>query len=610
MAKFYNEKNNRLLEAGGKINSKMILPLVIVIIIAVGGIGFFLITGGVPTSPPQTTSATTTTLTRNPRANVTGYVRDEAGNPISGATVHLGGMAGLLTTTDATGYYEFEVAREERDFEIIVEKEGYNTEIDTIHVSINPVQKDFILTRAGREPVTVKFTLTVPYDQAESEFSIKVDGDGPFPMQRVNEVTWAYLKNATSGDSLSYSYLKNGSPTGVGGSITVVKSKRIYESRNMPDWPNAEEMNYQKVFDFIPYINNGLAPDLELGQGFFDLWGINYNKIGFENTSDAAGPSMERMKEKMNVSWVLITDFAEYTALDPLMEIRFMGTGLRPVNTITQEEMNRFVQKAHSLGMKVIVNIGTVWTEDVDVSLANRSKVRTREWLDVAWERWTDLMVEEAEKCQAAGVDALQVRPRGDMWNEGDDFAYTSEKIRELVDKVRLVYNGEVTIGLIDILDVNEPSSLEFLTMWDAADFIYVDLTGLHITDSDRPTIAEMQVVFEEALTKRIEPAAKAYGKKVMLHVQFQSYVGAIRMKWVEPSDVHPDLIRDWQQQADAYEALLRALEGKNYINCLMSVGYWWDDAMDPFNANNSPSISHSVRGKLAEAVLGKWFVK
>ncbi|MEM3453384.1 MAG: hypothetical protein QW835_07175, partial [Candidatus Hadarchaeum sp.] len=92
MAKFYNEKNNRLLEAGGKINSKMILPLVIVIIIAVGGIGFFLITGGVPTSPPQTTSATTTTLTRNPRANVTGYVRDEAGNPISGATVHLGGM--------------------------------------------------------------------------------------------------------------------------------------------------------------------------------------------------------------------------------------------------------------------------------------------------------------------------------------------------------------------------------------------------------------------------------------------------------------------------------------------------------------------------------------
>lgn len=93
-----------------------------------------------------------------------------------------------------------------------------------------------------------------------------------------------------------------------------------------------------------------------------------------------------------------------------------------------------------------------------------------------------------------------------------------------------------------------------------------------------------------------------------MLHVQFQSYVGAIKEKWVEPSDVYPNLVRDWQQQADAYEALLGALEGKNYVNCPMSVGYWWDDAMDPFNACNPPGISQSVRGKLAEAVLGKWF--
>ncbi|MEM3012518.1 MAG: carboxypeptidase regulatory-like domain-containing protein [Candidatus Hadarchaeales archaeon] len=586
------------------------MVIIVIAVAVVAGAGAFIAMSNLsapPTPSPEENEATTPH--RNPNANVKGYVTDSAGNPIAGVIVHLGGLAGLLTTTDSTGYYEFEVAREERDFEMIFEKTGYDNVITTIHVTATGVaRKDVQMVASGREPVTVKFTLTVPYTMAGDNFSIQFGSGAPVAMQRVNEVTWCYLKGATAGDVLTYRYLKNDAPVSSPTSLTVVKAKRIYETRDMPDWPNVDEMNYQKVFDFVPYTNNGLAPDLELGQGFFDLWGINYNKVLFENTSDAAGPSMERMKEKMNVSWVLITDFAEYAALDPLPEINFIDPGLKSVYTITQEEMDRLVQKAHSLGMKVLVNIGTVWAENVDVSLANRSKVRTRDWLDAAWAEWGNLMVEEAEKCQAAGVDALQVRPRGDMWNEGYDYAYTSEKIREVANRVRAVYDGQVTIGLIDLLDVDEPSSLERLTMWDAADFIYVDMTGLTITDSDAPSISEMQPVFERALTQRIAPIANAYGKKVMLHVQFQSYVGAIREKWVEPTYVYPDLVRDWQQQGDAYEALLRALEGKNYINCLMSVGYWWDDAMDPFNACNSPSISHSVRGKLAEAVLGKWF--
>lgn|GEM_PF-6608916 len=569
----------------------------------------FIMSGGTAPSPTQTTTSTaSTTTTRNPRANVTGYVRDEAGDPVSGATVHLGGMAGLLATTDSTGYYEFEVAREERDFEMIVEKEDYHTEITTVHVGTDPVQQDFVLAVAGNEPVSIRFTLTVPYDQAEDEFAIKIGSEAPAAMERVNGVTWTYLRNVIAGEVLNYSYQKNGSATGVDGSVTVVFSERLYETRDMPDWPNVEEMNYQKVFDFVPYTNNGLDPGLELGQGFFDLWGINYNRVMFENTSDVAGPGMERMREKMNVAWVFLTDFAIYDVLDPLPEVNFIEPGLKAVYTVTQEEMNRFVQQAHGLGLKVLVNIGTVWADDISES--SRAEVRTREWLDAAWAGWEDMTVEEAAKCQAAGVDALQIRPRGDAWNQGDDSVYTSEKIREVVEKVRAVYDGQVSIGFINLLEVDGESDLDLLTMWDAADFIYADITQLNITSSDRPTIEEMQPVFEAALTQRLEPAADAYGKEVMLHVQFQSYVGAIRDIWIEPGDIHPDLVRDWQQQGDAYEALLRALEGKSFVNCLMSVGYWWDDTMDPFTSGRSPSIGQTVRGKLAEAVLGKWFVE
>jgi len=579
-----------------------------VAVVAVAGISFIM-SGGTAPSPTQTTTSTaSTTTTRNPRANVTGYVRDEAGDPVSGATVHLGGMAGLLATTDSTGYYEFEVAREERDFEMIVEKEDYHTEITTVHVGTDPVQQDFVLAVAGNEPVSIRFTLTVPYDQAEDEFAIKIGSEAPAAMERVNGVTWTYLRNVIAGEVLNYSYQKNGSATGVDGSVTVVFSERLYETRDMPDWPNVEEMNYQKVFDFVPYTNNGLDPGLELGQGFFDLWGINYNRVMFENTSDVAGPGMERMREKMNVAWVFLTDFAIYDVLDPLPEVNFIEPGLKAVYTVTQEEMNRFVQQAHGLGLKVLVNIGTVWADDISES--SRAEVRTREWLDAAWAGWEDMTVEEAAKCQAAGVDALQIRPRGDAWNQGDDSVYTSEKIREVVEKVRAVYDGQVSIGFINLLEVDGESDLDLLTMWDAADFIYADITQLNITSSDRPTIEEMQPVFEAALTQRLEPAADAYGKEVMLHVQFQSYVGAIRDIWIEPGDIHPDLVRDWQQQGDAYEALLRALEGKSFVNCLMSVGYWWDDTMDPFTSGRSPSIGQTVRGKLAEAVLGKWFVE
>jgi hypothetical protein len=48
-------------------------------------------------------------------------------------------LAGLLTTTDSTGYYEFEVAREERGFEMIFEKAGYDNVITTIHVTATGV---------------------------------------------------------------------------------------------------------------------------------------------------------------------------------------------------------------------------------------------------------------------------------------------------------------------------------------------------------------------------------------------------------------------------------------------------------------------------------------
>jgi hypothetical protein len=116
------------------------------------------------------------------------------------------------------------------------------------------------------------------------------------------------------------------------------------------------------------------------------------------------------------------------------------------------------------------------------------------------------MMVAEAEKCQAAGVDALQVRPRGDVWSEGGDFAYTSNKIREVVERVRAVYDGQVTIGFINLLSTDGESDLDLLTMWDAADFIYADITSLNITDSDTPSIDEMQPVFEAALTQRIAP--------------------------------------------------------------------------------------------------------
>jgi hypothetical protein len=44
---------------------------------------------------------------------------------------------------------------------------------------------------SGHEPVTVKFTLTVPYTMAGDSFSIQFGNGDPEPMEQINEVTWS-----------------------------------------------------------------------------------------------------------------------------------------------------------------------------------------------------------------------------------------------------------------------------------------------------------------------------------------------------------------------------------------------------------------------------------
>jgi len=186
---------------------------------------------------------------------------------------------------------------------------------------------------------------------------------------------------------------------------------------------------------------------------------------------------------------------------------------------------------------------------------------------------------------------------------------------KDLIKEVKNKFRGKVGVVVDRYGFMQKEKSVEDWSKYDyykEADLVYYFVYYLpgKYKVNDNPSIVEMKEGFDKFFDD-LENIAKKDNIKLSLMVGIQSFENSVNYEgFIEFYDFKNPKVKavkkDWQHQADVFEAILRALEGRTAFEKIIFLGYWWDDAMDP-DVNPRISISISFRNKPAEGVFEKW---
>lgn len=180
---------------------------------------------------------------------------------------------------------------------------------------------------------------------------------------------------------------------------------------------------------------------------------------------------------------------------------------------------------------------------------------------------------------------------------------------RSLIAEVREHFSGEIVFALPFSKGFFEPP--EFL---DAVDQIYILWSGA-ISDRTGKSAEEMAIEAGKLLDEELLPFVEDTGKPVVLGIGYPSARGAVTgciagqprgcVPFESLSRPNPDLDYvelDLREQADAYSAMLLAVNERDWISGVVSRGYYPPAALQ--------DKSLSVHGKPARDALWYWFTQ
>lgn len=467
---------------------------------------------------------------------------------------------------------------------------------------------------AGK-PANLTFWVTVPYNTPSADkILFAIDGREPAAMERINPTTFQTKISAVTGNNLKYKYLRDSDKSFSDSKEYKVKSfeKTIYDY--VSGWSDLK----------MSTISKDLSPLVEM----YDTWSINYNMQFFEDTRKNLDDTMKRIKE-MGGKEIGVYSFIDmsgdresFTVEEaPLMPGNIFGQVKHKSGrdaSITEGEMKQIAKTAKKYGLKTTMyyNVGADYTKYIKIT-ANpfaargsggnvaekragadygRYEPKTKEWLDRYFGQLKDVLVEWAGRMESAGIDAFDITPHYRPPTVTPLEEYANEKWREIIAAMRKVYRGKI------YADGNPAYR-------DAVDGLYVS-GGIIVRDS--ATLSEMRDAWRREL-QTLAAKFAGYKKPVFIMAAIPSYEGALSgkpgMEFLDYAEVEAaGYTRDWQGQADGYEAFFQALfEGFNFAGVgtrLLS----WDDMMGPeYIPSRYSDLASNIRNKPAEAVWKKW---
>ena len=274
---------------------------------------------------------------------------------------------------------------------------------------------------------------------------------------------------------------------------------------------------------------------------------------------------------------------------------------------------NEITSIAHAVGLRVSLHPTTCHYTPYGVcDYWTGAPFGTAYW-DAWFASYERYLLSQAVLAQQSGTDQLVIgdfKLRPALPGEPEAPPDAEQRWRGLIAKVRSVYGGALAFELL-FSDAAWPSPPAFL---DSVDVIRLWWWS-PLAASGTGTVADMTAVAGTLLDTQVLPLQARFAKPLVLSAAYLSADSAAtqclrrtdgscsNVEDFEPGapDTSPYGL-DLQEQADAYDALLRAVNDRPWVGGLFSYGY------NPLALLRDKSLS--VRGKPAEVLLSAWWPK
>lgn len=313
----------------------------------------------------------------------------------------------------------------------------------------------------------------------------------------------------------------------------------------------------------------------EKGIAFTGYWSTAY---------DGGGPSQSLAELKQtNATWIslLVTGYQDTIASTAI--------GYTGASTPTDASLETVIQKAHDLGLKVMLKPHVDLSNDPD---HYRGEIGPG-FTDGDWAAWF-----ASYRTFILHYAALAAGTRCEMFCVGCELGTTAvhaDAWRSIVSEVRAVYTGPLTYA-----DNQVESNPDAVTWWDAVDDIGQDAYPT-LTQNVNPSVDDLLAGWA-TFRPKLQQLAQKWGKSLILtEIGARSVAGGAQNPW------------DWQRQgpvdlgvqSNFYEAALRSVSGQTWVAGM----FWWQWSPDPADGGTSDT-GYTPHGKPAEAVLRSWYGK
>lgn len=258
---------------------------------------------------------------------------------------------------------------------------------------------------------------------------------------------------------------------------------------------------------------------------------------------------------------------------------------------ISKHELASVIQKAHSLGIRVLLEIFIELTDDSSHFAGHIGQG----FSDEQWESWfksyQTFITDYAKLAEEYDVDMLSI---------GTELVSTTHREknwRETAKAVREVYHGLITYSETPLYGRPWFESIKQITWWDAVDVIGIHPYDYVMSKKNDPTVNEM-VANLQPMVDELEQISKEYNRPVVItELDIASLDEVNRGREYIYDD--PNIKLDVQEQADIYQA---------YIEAFSSQDWWYGGFLSPILMENlysdSSNIHVSIIGKPAENVM------
>ncbi len=345
---------------------------------------------------------------------------------------------------------------------------------------------------------------------------------------------------------------------------------------------------------WLPRINGA---EFQAGVLYADLWD--------DTIPPLMAPTNAAAKGKAGATWVQIDPPWDYQVIDPLPVISNENV---QVPAYSDAALRAHIKDIKAGGLKVMM--------EPQVCCNSVSAEHSEEWLRAWFNTYENFLLYHARVAAEEKVDAMFLDWSGAQVNalpgSHNAPAWTLERWREMMRKVRTVYKGPIGYNTLIIGDGDKQaeawpwSSLQPIA--DQFDFIGVAVwSGIATSANESQT--EMDRKMEHAIDVGVLPIYEATKRPVVFTgIAFASFDGAaINDKGVFEvalESYYPEqntkLAWDGVEQAMAFQALMQAVAERPYVTGVYPFLYQY--LAMPL------SPDYSVRDKPAEALLKTWY--